>query len=159
MTRHTHLIPVLTLLGTMTSCLDEGVYVIPETQAATLVREALADRGIDAAPTTRQIDGVSVCVDDLPCHTLSLALDGWDEVHEVGFAYLTEADRGGPSSMSIEIAEAAAIQSWLDTHEGDVGLVVVFREWAHETESLAVDQFRRAVEAALDTRGLLVEAP
>lgn len=142
------------LLTSLSGCVDEGVYVIPESQAAELIREVLEERGVDAVATTERIGGLSVCVEGSPCRTLDLALDGWDEEARVGFAYISDADRGLPSSTRVEMAEAEAIQEQLDERRDELGLVVVFREWAHETESLAVDQLRRAVASALDGRGL-----
>lgn len=137
------------------SCVDEGAYVIPESQAAALIREALEERGVDAGPTDVTVSDLSVCVEGSPCRTVTLSLDGWDEEAEVGFAYLSDADRGLPSSTRVEMAEAEAIQRQLDERRDELGLVVVFREWAHETETLALEQLRRAVESALDTRGLM----
>lgn len=142
------------LLISLSGCVDEGVYVIPESQAAEIIREVLEERGVDAVATTKRIDGLSVCVEGSPCRTLTLTLDGWDEEARVGFAYISDADRGLPSSTRIESAEAETIQEQLDERRDELGLIVVFREWAHETELLAVGQFRSAVEWALDTRGL-----
>jgi hypothetical protein len=141
-------------LWCLSACLDEGVYVVPETQAVTLIREVLEERGVDATATSRRVDGLSVCVEGSPCRTVSLPLDGWDEEARVGFAYVSDADRGLPSSTRVEVAEAEAMQAQLDERRAEVGLVVVLREWAHETEALALDQLRRATEAALDERGL-----
>jgi len=150
---------LVSLGALLAACLDEGAYVIPEPQAVELIREVLEERGVDAGPTTMTVGELSVCVEGSPCRTVTLALDGWDEEARVGFAYVSDADRGLPSSTRIEIAEAQAIQTQLDDRRDDLGLIVVFREWAHETESLAVDQLRRAVEAALDDRGLMSLEP
>jgi len=126
--------------------------------AAGLIREVLEERGVDAVATTERVGDLAVCVEGSPCRTIDLALDGWDEEARVGFAYITDADRGLPSSTRIEIAEAEAIQTQLDERRDELGLIIVFREWAHETESLALDQLRRAVESALDSRGLTAAA-
>lgn len=142
-------------LASSSGCVDEGVYVVPESQAGELIREVLEERGVDAVSTTEVVAGLSVCVEGSPCRTITLTLDGWDEATRVGFAYLSDADRDLPSSTRIEMAEAEAIQAQLDERREELGLIVVFREWAHETESLAVDQLRRAAETAFDTRGLI----
>lgn len=148
-------LPLISFGALLGACLDEGAYVIPESQAAEVIREVLEERGVDAGPTTVTVGDLSVCVEGSPCRTVTLALDGWDDEARVGFAYLSDADRGLPSSTRIEMAEAAAIQTQLDERREELGLVVVFREWAHETETLAVDQLRRAAETAFDTRGLM----
>lgn len=148
-------VPLVSLGALLSACVDEGVYVIPEPQAIEVIREVLEERGVDAATTTLTVGELSVCVEGSPCRTVTLSLDGWDDEAQVGFAYLSDADRGLPSSTRIEIAEAAAIQTQLDERRDELGLIVVFREWAHETESLAVAQLRRAAETAFDTRGLV----
>lgn len=136
------------------ACDYDDVWVLPEAEARAIVREEMGARGIDAADTTRVIDGLEVCVGDTPCRAVSLALDGWDEEERVGFAYITSAERGLPPSTAAERDEAEALQAELDARTEDAGIIVVFREWAHETESLAIDQFRRAVRSALDERAL-----
>lgn len=139
----------------LSACFSDGVYVIPEAQAVAIVRDVLETRGVDAGPTDRRVEGLSVCVDGAPCRTIALALDGWDDALRIGFAYVSDADRGLPSSMAIERDEAEAMQTQLDARRDTEGLIVVFREWGHENEYLATEQFQRAVETALDERGLV----
>lgn len=136
------------------ACDYDDVWVLPEAQAVAIVREEMTARGLDAADTTRVIEGLEVCVADAPCRTVALALDGWDADARVGFAYITAADRGRPGSTAVERDEAEALQAELDARAEAEGIVLVFREWAHETATLATEQFRRAVRAALDERGL-----
>lgn len=136
------------------ACDYDDVWVLPEAKAIAIVREEMTARGIDAADTTRVVEGLEVCAADSPCRTVSLALDGWDDDERVGFAYITSAERGLPPSTAAERDEAEALQAELDARAEDAGIIVVFREWAHETESLAIDQFRRAVRSALDDRAL-----
>lgn len=138
----------------LAACYDDDVWVLPEAQAIAIVREELAPLDIHPTDTTKVIDGLEVCLADTPCRTVALALDGWDEQARVGFAYITEADRGAPASTATERDEAEALQAELDARADQDGVVLVFREWAHETETLAVEQFRRAVRAVIDARAL-----
>lgn len=136
------------------ACDYDDVWVLPQTEAIAIVREEMAARGLSAADTTRVIEGLEVCLADAPCRPVTLALDGWDEDARVGFAYITAADRGLPGSTAIERAEAEALQAELDARAEAEGVVLVFREWAHETADLATGQFRRAVRDALDAHAL-----
>jgi len=136
------------------ACDLDDVWVLPEDEAVAIVREEMTARGLDAADTTRVIEGLEVCVADAPCRTVTLALDGWDADARVGFAYITATDRGLPGSTAVERDEAEALQAELDERAQSGGVVLVFRAWAHETALLAVEQFRRAVREALDAHGL-----
>jgi len=135
------------------ACYDDA-WVMPESVARVIVREELSARGITAGETTRVVSDLSVCVAGSPCRSATLALDGWDEAERVGFAYISSSERGLPHDVRVEADEADAIQDELDAREETEGIVVVFRQWAHETEHLARDGFRRAVASALDARGL-----
>lgn len=138
----------------LAACDYDDVWVLPEDEAIVIVREEMTARDLDAADTTRVVEGLEVCVAGAPCRTVALALDGWDADARVGFAYITAADRGRPGSTAVERAEAEALQAELDARAEAEGIVLVFREWAHETAYLAIEQFRRAVSDALDAHGL-----
>lgn len=135
-------------------CFDDSAWVLPESAAIDIVRDEMLARGIDARDTTRTVTDMPVCVADSPCRTITLPLDGWDDVKRVGFAYITSDERGLPHDTRLEADEAEAIQDELDQRIETEGIVLVFRQWAHETEGLARDGFLRSVRAALDTHGL-----
>lgn len=135
------------------ACYDDA-WVLPESVAKVIVRDELSARGITAGDTTRVVADLPVCVEGSPCRTVTLALDGWDDTERVGFAYIKSSERDLPHDVRVESDEADAIQDELDAREESEGIVVVFRQWAHETEYLARDGFRRAVASALDARGL-----
>lgn len=136
------------------ACDLDDVWVLPEAEAVAIVREEMTARDLDAADTTRVIEGLEVCLADSPCRPVTLALDGWDGDARVGFAYVTAAERGLPGSTAVERDEAEALQAELDARAEAEGIVLVFREWAHETADLATEQFRRAVRDALDAHAL-----
>ncbi|MCC6624592.1 MAG: hypothetical protein IT385_25310 [Deltaproteobacteria bacterium] len=136
------------------ACYDD-VWIMPESVAKEIVREELEARGVDAGDTTRVVADLPLCVEGSPCRTVTLALDGWDEVERVGFAYILPSERGGlPHDVRVESDEADALQVELDAREEAEGIIVVFRRWAHETEYLARSGFRSSVESKLDARGL-----
>ncbi len=145
-------LPVAAILAG--ACDADGAHVIPESAAIAIAREEFGRRGIDAALTDRVIEGLELCLSDTPCRTVTLALDGWDPARTAGFAYITAADRGGSASTAVERDEAEALQVLMDGRAASEGVVLVFREWAHETQLLAEEQFRNAVRAALDAHGL-----
>lgn len=139
----------------LVGCYDDA-WLLPEAEAVRIVREELELRGVDAGDTARVVAGLDVCVEGGVCRVVTLELDGWDEEARVGFAVVSAADRAGlQPSTRVEADEARAMQEQLDLRREAEGVVVVFRRWAHETDYLARDSFRRSVKAALDSRGLL----
>jgi len=138
------------------ACDSDGAWVLPEAEAITIVRAEMSARGIEAGDTRRQIDGIEVCLTADTCRPVTITLDGWDAEERVGFAYISASDRvGQPPSSVTERDEADAIQAQLDARAEREGVVLVFREWAHETADLAREQFRSAVRRTLDEHGLV----
>ncbi len=151
-------IALLTVLGGA-GCLNGGVALITEARAIELARGVLADRGIQATDLTHVLSGLEVCDDAQPapaCETVSFTLDGWDPARRVGFEYVSDNDPDfGRGTRWSDSGDIAFLQSAVDASvaaSGDV--VLMIRQWAHETEGLAEDQLVGQLEVRLDALGL-----
>ena len=138
-------------------CMDSIAYV-SEARAIVLAREALAERGVQATDATHALTGITACDGRTPetCETVGFTLDGWDPARHVGFEYVADNDPDfGKGTRWSDIVPAEHLQTAVDAALAGTGdTVIIIRQWAHETDSLAEEQFVRKLEGRLVALGL-----
>ncbi len=139
------------------SACDQIEY-LSEPRAVELAREALAQRGVAATDETHALTGISACDGRTPetCEVVDFTLDGWDPARRVGFEYVATNDPDfGKNTRWSDIGPDEKLQAAVDAALSGTGdTVFVIRQWAHETELLAEDQFVRWFEQRLVERAL-----